>query len=244
MKHILLIMILIVAAMSGWSQNSITQGASKAYTIQMNVGESVGATYSWAVVPASGTTTDMMAFTGNTATIFWDGSVGQYSVTVQVTDGNGCLSETINQDMEILAPGDLIFAAVLPNTQTCSDLTDGEGSVPGHSQSLFRITYAGNANLASAKVTVKNPAAIFVDLDGTVLADQANPEITIANDAADKAIDITVSDSWENNTGANVRFEITLVSALTSDNSTIIADSTSDVTRTATVLPKPVIAFE
>jgi len=236
-------MILINTAWSGWSQ-SITQGATKNYTIQMNVGQSVGATYSWAVVPASGTTTDMTSFTGNTATILWDGTVGIYSVTVQVIDGNGCLSETISQDMEILAPGDLIFAAALPNTQTCSDLTGGEGSVPGHSQSLFRITYAGSANLTSAKVTVKNPNGDFTALDGTVLANQANPDVTIVNDAADKAIDFAVIDNWENNSSVNAQFEITLLSAITSDSSEIIANANGDITRTATVLPKPVIAFE
>jgi hypothetical protein len=210
----------------------------------MNVGQAVGATYSWAVVPASGTTTNMAAITGNSATILWDGVIGVYSVTVQVTDGNGCLSETINQSMEILAPGNLIFAAALPSTQTCSDLAGGEGSVPGHSESLFRIIYAGDANLTSAQVTVKNPAGDYVDLNGTVLANQLNPQITVINDASDKAIDFNVTDSWENTSAANVEFEITLVSALTSDNSMITADSASDVKRAATVLPKPFIAFE
>ena len=174
----------------------------------------------------------------------WDGVPGFYSVNVQVTDGNGCLGEPISQDMEILAPGDLVFAPELPSTQTCSDLTGGEGSVPAHSQSFFRITYAGDANLTSAKITVKNPMGSFVDLNGTVLDKQANPELIITNDAVDKAIDFALSDSWENNTAAKVQFEIVLVSALTSDNSEIAADTNTDVTRTVTILPKPVIAFE
>jgi hypothetical protein len=233
-----------LAAWSAWSQNNITQGASKSYTIQMNVGEASGASYLWAVTPAGGTSTDLTVITGNTATILWDGVPGIYSVSVQVTDGNGCLGEPINQSMEILAPGDLVFAAAFPGTQTCSDLSGGEGSVPAHSQSLFRVTYAGDANLTSAKITVKNPVGSFVDLNGTVLADQANPELTITNDAADKAIDFALTDSWENNTSANVQFELTLVSALTSDSSEITADTNADVTRTVTILPKPVIAFE
>jgi hypothetical protein len=244
MKQLLLITILIVAAWSGWSQNSITQGASKTYTIQMNVGESAGASYSWEVTPFGGTSTNVATVSGNSVTILWDGPVGVYSVNVQVTDGNGCLSETISQGMEILAPGNLIFAAALPSTQTCSDLTGGEGSVPGHSESSFRITYAGAANLTSAKITVKNPNGDFTALDGIVLADQGNPEITVNNDAADKAIDFAITDTWENNSGANVEFEITLLSAVLSDTSEITADTNSDVTRTAIVLPKPVIAFE
>jgi len=243
-RKLLLIMALLLTF--GWSSfgQSITQGASKSYTIKMNVGNATGATYKWAVTPANGTSTNLSGVTGNSATIKWDGPVGLYSVAVQVTDGNGCLSEAINQNMEILAPGDLIFAAALPGTQTCSDLAGGEGSVPAHSQSSFRITYAGAANLNSANITVKNPAGLFVDLSGAVLANQLNPQITVANNAADKAIDFNVADSWENSTGANVQFEIVLVSAITSDLSTIVADVTSDVKRTVTVLPKPVIAFE
>jgi hypothetical protein len=231
----------------GWSSfgQSITQGASKTYTIKMNVGNATGATYQWSVTPANGTSTNLSGVTGNSATIKWDGPVGLYSVAVQVTDGNGCLSEAINQNMEILAPGDLIFAAALPNTQTCSDLAGGtEGSVPAHSQSSFRITYAGAANLNSANITVKNPAGLYVDLSGTALANQLNPQITVPNNAPDKAIDFNVADSWENSTGANVQYELVLVSAITSDLSTIVANAASDVKRTITVLPKPVIAFE
>lgn len=242
-KSLLIIAVLLTFGWSSYGQ-SITQGASKTYTIKMNVGNATGATYQWAVTPANGTSTNLSGVTGNSAIILWDGPVGLYSVAVQVTDGNGCLSETINQNMEILAQGDLIFAAALPSTQTCSDLAGGEGSVPANSQSSFRITYAGAANLNSANITVKNPAGFFVDLSGTVLANQLNPQISVANNAADKAIDFNVADSWENSTGASVQFEIVLVSAITSDLSTIVADVTSDVKRTVTVLPKPVIAFE
>lgn len=229
-----------IAALSGWSQNSITQGGSKAYTIQMNVGEATGATYAWAVIPANGTSTDLSAITGNTATIVWDGPVGDYIVSVQTTDGNGCLSGAIIQDMEILDPGDIVFAAALPSTTTCSDLAAGNPS----SQSQFRITYDGAANLTSANVTVKNPDGDYTDLDGNVLADQLNPELSINNDAADKEIDFAVTDNWENASSANVEFEVMLLSALTADDLVVNADPTGDVERTITVLAKPVIAFE
>lgn len=208
------------------------------------MGNATGATYQWSVSPANGTTTNLTGVSGDTATIVWDGPAGLYSVLVQVTDGNGCLSEPISQDMEILAPGNLIFAADYPNTQTCSDLAGGEGSVPAHSASSFRITYAGAVNLSSANITIKNPEGVFVGLDGSVLANQAAPELMIANAQADKEILFDVTDSWENTTAGNVNFEIQLVSAKTTDNSDITADPLSDVTRTITVSPKPVIAFE
>jgi uncharacterized membrane protein len=197
------------------------------------------------VAPSIGTSTDLTVVTGNTATIEWDGPVGFYSVTVQVIDGNGCISESISQQVNILEPGDLTFAAALPSTQTCSDLEDGsDGSVPGQSESLFRITYAGDATLTSANLTVKNPDGLYTELDGTVLADQNNPEITTTNTEVDNEIDIAVTDSWENTTEESVVFEINLVSAIISDNSVINANVANDVRRTITVLTKPVIEFQ
>lgn len=232
-------------ALVGWSQSSITQGGTKGYKLKLNVGNATGATYQWSVSPANGTTTDLTGVSGDTATIVWDGPAGLYSLLVQVTDGNGCLSEPISQNMEILAPGDLIFAANFPGTVVCSDLAGGnEGSAPAHSTSSFRITYAGAVNLSSATITIKNPAGVFVGLDGVVLANQAAPELTIANVEADKEILFDVTDSWENTTAGNIDFEILLQSAKTTDNSDITADPVSDVTRTITVSPKPVIAFE
>ncbi|HCE58421.1 MAG TPA: hypothetical protein DER09_11460 [Prolixibacteraceae bacterium] len=243
-KGLLLIAVLFLA-LTGWSQNSITQGGTKGYKLKLNVGNATGATYQWSVSPANGTTTNLTGVSGDTATIVWDGPAGLYSVLVQVTDGNGCLSEPISQDMEILAPGNLIFATNFPGTVVCSDLAGGnEGSAPEHSTSSFRITYAGAVNLSSAKITIKNPAGVFVGLDGSVLANQDAPELTIANAETDKEILFDVTDSWENTTAGNIDFEILLLSAKTTDNSDITADPISDVTRTITVSPKPVIAFE
>ena len=211
----------------------------------MNVGQANGATYQWSVSPATGTSTDLSTVSGDTATIVWNGPFGNYTLAVQVTDGNGCLSEPISQTVEILAPGDLVFAANYPNTVICSDLAGGtEGSSPAHSASSFRITYAGAANLLSANVTVKNPAGVYVGLDGLALANQSSPEITIPNTQADKEIIFEVADTWENTFVGNSSFEIKLLSAVTTDNSVITADPLSEVTRTVTVLPKPVIAFE
>lgn len=232
-----------LAASSVWSQNSITQGGSKDYTVTLNVGNATGASYKWEVTPVGGTSTDLTAITGNTATIVWDGPAGDYEVSVQVTDGNNCLSEPITQDMEILAPGSLIFAATAPSTTTCSDLSGGgDGSVPPSSTSAFRITYDGAANLTSANITIENPDGDYVDVDGSVLADQSNPELTLTNDAADKQIDFTVTDTWENTTNADVIFTVTLLSGVTADDADLTADS-SDDERTITIRTKPVIQF-
>lgn len=239
----MLIMVLFV--WNGWSQNSITQGASKAYTVKFNVGESTGATFSWEITPSVGSSTNVTVVTGNTATIKWDGPAGLYSLSVQVTDGNGCLSEYISKSIEILAPGKVTFAQTLPGTIICSDLSgNADGSSSGHSESLFRVVYSGDSNLKEAGISIKNPAGVFVDLEGKLLADQSSPTIIITNNSEDKEIDFSVSDSWENTSVGNAEFVVTLLSAITADDSVIEADPVTDVTRTIIVLEKPVIGFE
>jgi len=196
------------------------------------------------VTSPNGTTTDLSLFEGNNATIVWDGPIGNYTLSVQVIDGNNCLSKIISQEIEIIEPGDLIFAPALPGTIICSDLEGGfEGSEPGHSQSIFQIIYAGDVNLVSAKITIKNPDGNFVDADGVVLTDQQNPQVSVENTEEDKVIDLAITDTWENNSDANIHFEIILVSVLTSDQVEILADAATDIIRVITILPKPVIEF-
>jgi hypothetical protein len=245
MKRLLLIILVVLSAFGGWSQNKVTQGTVEDYSVRMNIGETNSAQYTWLVTPANGTSTDIGSVVADSAHILWDGPVGIYSLSVQAVDGNGCLSETIIRQIEIIKAGDLIFDSNYPNTIVCSDLAGGtDGSDPPHSESIFNITYNGNANLLSAKITVRNPDGDFVDLSGAVLPDQNNPEIEIDNPETDKQIEFSVADSWENNTGANVTFSIKLISGITSDNLEITAEPSIDIERSVTVLQKPVIEFK
>ena len=211
----------------------------------MNIGESNSAEYTWLVIPVNGTSTDIGSIVKDSARILWDGPVGFYTLSVQAVDGNGCLSETITRQIEIIEAGDLVFDTSYPNTIVCSDLAGGtDGSDPPHSESIFNITYNGNANLISAKITVRNPDGDYVDLNGTVLPDQNNPEIKIDNRESDKQIEFSVADSWENNTGATVTYSIKLISGITSDNQEIKAVPSTDIERSVSVLQKPVIEFK
>lgn len=210
----------------------------------MLTGNPGDATYAWEVTPATGTSTNLAAVTDSTATILWDGPPGVYTLFVSVIDGNGCLSEQISKQVQILTPGDLVFAAALPSTIICSDLAGGaEGSADPHSQSLFRVDYEGEGNLASATFTIQNPAGQFVDAAGNVLTDQGNPELTVDNTDGDSSVDLAVADTWENTGSTDVQFTVTLVSATTADGAEITADPETDIVRTITVLPKPVISF-
>lgn len=230
--------------MIGRSQDRITQGASKPHSVRLISGRAENAVYSWEVSPATGTSTNVVAVTDSAATIVWDGLPGIYTLTVSVIDGNGCISEQISKEVEIIRSGNLIFAAGYPSTTICSDLAgDMKGSSLSHSESLFQVVYGGEANLASATVTIQNPDGEFTGLDGTVLPNQENQEITLENNREDKTIDLAISDTWENTGSTEVQFTVTLVSAVTSDGAEIVANSETDIVRSIIVLPKPVIGF-
>jgi hypothetical protein len=212
--------------------------------VRLITGRTENAVYSWQVTPATGTSTNVGAVTSSDATFLWDGLPGIYSLTVSVIDGNGCVSEQISKEVEIIGSGDLVFAADMPSATVCSDLVSGvKGSSLPHTESLFKVVYAGEANLASATFTIENPDGEFVGVDGAVLPDQGNPEITLETDGLDKSIDLAVSDAWENSSESNVQFIVTLVSATTTDDAEIVADPETDIVRSITVLPKPVIGF-
>jgi hypothetical protein len=242
MRKLLLITTILLSAIYAQSQNSFTQGAVKSYTVTLTTGNETGAVYSWTAT--GGTSTDLSAINGDTAQITWDGTPGAYTLTVQVTDGNGCSSEEISQDITIVSAGSIFFASAYPNTETCSDLGDGtKGSNPAHSQSDFAITYNGSANLTSAVVTIENPDGKYVGIDGVELTDQTQPEVTLSNDGSDKQIDFSVVDSWENTGSTLVYFNIKLISVITDDSSSISANSSADIVRTIGIRPKPVIQF-
>lgn len=231
-------------AMTGGAQEPVTQGADKAHAVRMLTGNPGDATYAWEVTPATGTSTNLAEVTDSTAAILWDGPPGVYTLHVSVIDGNGCISEQVSKQVEILAPGDLVFAAAMPSTIICSDLAGGaEGSADPHSESLFRVVYEGEGTLASATFTIQNPAGQFVDAAGNVLTDQGNPELTVDNTDGDSSVDLAVADTWENTGNTDVQFTVTLVSATTADGAEIAADPGTDIVRTITVLPKPVISF-
>lgn len=90
---------------------SITQGLNNVHQVLMNTGLATGAVFSWSVSPAGGTSTDLPAINGNTADITWDGPPGSYVLTVQATDGNGCVSNTATQNITIVEPDELIVSA-------------------------------------------------------------------------------------------------------------------------------------
>lgn len=230
-----------------FATNSITvnKGDSFEHIIQLISGEYVGAEYSWSVLPVGGTSTDVSLFTSETATILWDGNTGTYELQVDVKDGNGCISETIRQNINIVESGDILFNSAYQSTITCSDLAGGlEGMVPEHNKSEFQVSYGGEANLSSAKITIKNPDGKYIGSDGVELPDQQEPEVEIINPDIGKDITFAIADNWENTTNTNITFEIKLISGITSDQQEIKAVDGTGTARTIMVIAKPVIEFK
>jgi gliding motility-associated-like protein len=90
---------------------SVEQGLEVTYKVKMVSGKPENSLYKWSLSPETGTTTDLNSISGPSAPILWNGPPGYYSLQVQVKDGDGCISETISQQVLILEPLDFTVNA-------------------------------------------------------------------------------------------------------------------------------------
>ncbi|MCF6357877.1 MAG: gliding motility-associated C-terminal domain-containing protein, partial [Draconibacterium sp.] len=89
----------------------VYKGTSVEHVIELITGNSTNASYFWNVTPAEGTSTDLESIEKDSANILWDGPLGSYSLEVYSIDGNGCLSDTIIQQIKIIEPAGIIVDA-------------------------------------------------------------------------------------------------------------------------------------
>lgn len=87
------------------------QGSIVTHKIKMVSGNPENSVYSWRLDPINGSTTDLRSKTSSTDTILWDGLPGFYTLFIKVSDGNGCLSETISQQIQIVEPSGFSLSA-------------------------------------------------------------------------------------------------------------------------------------
>jgi gliding motility-associated-like protein len=71
------------------------------YQLALQNGQTQNAVFNWWVTPATGTSTDLESINDEVADILWDGGIGTYNLFVSAVDGNGCLSDTIMQTIEV-----------------------------------------------------------------------------------------------------------------------------------------------
>lgn len=113
----------------------------------MNSGELDFAKYTWEVVPENGTSTDLGIVDGDTATIIWDGTLGFYSLKVSVLDGNGCISDTIIQQIEIIEPGDFIIDAGRDTTIGICNIYNLKATVEKQPEMTYSYLWEPSDNL-------------------------------------------------------------------------------------------------
>lgn len=93
------------------STSGIVQGTTFTHSVVLTTGNANNAEYTWSVQPANSTSSDLSLITGSTADITWDGPIGNYTLTVSVRDGNGCVGDPISQQIKIVEPDALIISA-------------------------------------------------------------------------------------------------------------------------------------
>jgi gliding motility-associated-like protein len=89
----------------------VEKGNSFTHEVNLTNGNPLNTVYRWSVEPASGTSTNLSQITGSSASIVWDGFPGGYTLYVSVADGNGCVSDTISQHVEVAEPSDFYLSA-------------------------------------------------------------------------------------------------------------------------------------
>lgn len=87
-----------------YTDDSVYQNESGQYEINLVEGNTENVTYHWYVNSSEGTTTDASVINSETATLFWDGDIGSYSLKAWAKDGNGCIADTIETFIEVLDP--------------------------------------------------------------------------------------------------------------------------------------------
>ncbi len=93
------------------SISDVYQGTSVEHIVELAAGNKNGAEYFWNVVPANGTSTDLGVIKKDSATVLWDVPPGIYSLNVYARDGNGCLADTISQQINIIDIGGIVISA-------------------------------------------------------------------------------------------------------------------------------------
>ncbi|WP_319500450.1 gliding motility-associated C-terminal domain-containing protein [uncultured Draconibacterium sp.] len=87
------------------ADDTIINGGEGYYETAIIRGNPDGAVYRWTVEPTYGTSTNLQELTGSAANIQWDGPEGTYKLYTTVTDGNGCVTDTISQVVEVEKTG-------------------------------------------------------------------------------------------------------------------------------------------
>lgn len=132
------------------SDTEVEEGSPATHLVRMISGKPEKAIYHWYVKPANGTSTNLTAITGPSATIIWDGLPGNYTLYADVTDGNICKSEkdsivvkiTESVNVNVLINGNSEDIVMYPNP-TSDWVNIGVGNISYQSAELLVFTDNG-----------------------------------------------------------------------------------------------------
>ncbi|MCW0484834.1 hypothetical protein [Gaoshiqia sediminis] len=231
----------LMVSTSAFAQNetSVQRMATHTYTVTPSNGNG-SFTYKWSI-EAGGTTTDISTDTDASITVQWDGVPETYTITVQATDANLCLSEEITLDVTIESP-EVEFTASNLTGSTCSHLgVEGSGNTGAASDNdILEYTLAftgGNPDFSLVYDIYDITSGGAGGAGGTVV--KANQPATF--DALTGTLAVTIDSDFENNTATSKTYEIRIVSAQDADGTTVTVGT--DKYATITIYSKPVIAF-
>ena len=232
----------ILASTSAFAQpterNSISSVTAKdGSTINYSVTAATGSTYHWTLsggsttndVPATGTVDD------NSVSITWDNATAgeTYNLDVYIEDTNGCYSELYSYAITIES---VVLSITDETATTCSWLGGTDADVSGNTVSAndqFSFPLTTDADGAT------NPITVSYNVTGGTVADSRTYDATFTSNSSMLIVDI--DDYFDNTTGANVTYTITLTSAVDDDGNTV--DIGSAKTATILVHPTPVITL-
>jgi gliding motility-associated-like protein len=178
----------------------------------LTTGNPDNSVYSWSLNPKNGSSTDLSSETSSSETILWDGIPGFYTLSVSVFDGNGCVSETINQQIQIIEPSGFSVNAGRDTTIGSCDTYQLFSSVEQQPDETYTYRWEPAENLNNPEI----PNPVFTPESTTIYI------VTVTNNkgiSVSDSVIIVVADLLAN-AGNEVYME---------QNSSVILDGTSSI---------------
>ena len=233
----------ILASTNAFAQSnptSVQRMSTHPYTVTPSNGTGPY-TYSWSI--SGGTSTDVSSIsTNSTGDVLWDGAPGIYTITVQATDANNCLSEDLTLDVTIESPV-VEFTASNLTGETCSylgtdDSSGNNSSVSANDILEYSLAFTGGKPDFSLVYDIYDVTSGGTGGTGgtAVLTNQPATFDALTGD-----LDVDIDSHFENSTSTSKTYEVRIVSAQDTDGTSVTVGA--DKYATITISSKPVISF-
>ena len=165
----------------------VEQGSEITYSVKMLVGNPENSVYHWSLNSEAKSTTDLSLIKEPSATILWNEPPGNYLLQVSVTDGNGCISETISQQIQIIVSSEFYVSAGRDSAIGSCDPFQLQATFEQQPGDKYTILWSPATNLDDP--TKPNP--VFTPGSNTIFT----VTVTNSNGISDSdTVKITVSD--------------------------------------------------